>query len=488
MRRFLGLSLTGISLATTALGFLGQLLLYRFYGAGPELDLYFYSMALPVFIAGQVALVFSYYLVPFLSRSEPSENALLRLGLTKLLILIGLLLAVPGIALAPLMGPATPSDIPPALPWVLCTLAWTSVLISNITAAQAGFLNAQSSFVLPALFPLVAQIGAVALILGFHEGGVAVPLLGLNTGFLLAALLGAWALRRHASQLSGGTVLSFDGLREAGRFFRSANYLPLTLSVFSAHFFIDSLMASRLDTGSLSVLSLAHRVCIAAMSLVVSVFAGYMSKDMAAYQSPSAEATQTLHAHLKRVFFFGAATCVFLVANSDHLAQLLLHGGKTDSASVLQLGQIIRILGVASLPMLLGQFLMRGLLALHQHKLCLGLSLMWLATYLVGAFGLSSTQGAQGLGVIYLLAWSLFCLFALGRSKVAALLGPKGLAMATGWLLANAAAVKLAHAAVEQMAIPAPFAGFFALAFSGGLLWSCAFLVDRRFSHRRMTG
>jgi len=491
MRNTRGIALAAISIATTVSGLLGQLLLFRFFGAGPLLDLYFYSLALPTFLAGQVALVFGYYLVPFLNRSgDTNAHATLRSGLFGLLVLTGLVVSIPGIALGPLLAPPLPDESaggPSAwLPWILSALSWSSVLISNVNAGQASFLNFRSSFIVPALFPLVSQVGSVVALILSHGRGIEFALLGLNAGCLAAALLGWHALRSQAMPAPSVHGRRF-GLTEAVNFFRSASLVPLALSIFSAHFFIDALLSSRLEPGGLSVLSLAHRVTIGAIGVVVSAFASPMTTYLSACVQQGVDTDSTLAHYLRRLYLYGTAVCVLVFANADGLAMLLLKGGKVTPEAVAALATTLSVLAVAALPMLVGQFLMRALLAMHKQRAGLLAAIVWVCAYLTGALALSRPYGSIGLAGTYLVAWALFSIVALVQTGIHRRLAVRHMltaAVALGLLAIVAAAVRIVAMTLASGSPTTP-GWLITLAVSASLLGLSAAAFDWADSRRR---
>lgn len=409
-----GLTLSGVSVATTAVGFIGQILLFRRFGAGSELDLYFYSLSIPSFLAGQIALVFGYYLVPYFSHEvEPGARVYFQRQLIKVLTLACVALSIPGIGVSLWMAPdaalAHIVGMPSLLPW-LAVLSWTSVLIANLNAAQAAFLNVEMSFALPALFPLITQAFMMLALLLFADHGILVPLLGLNVGALLAWGLGAIALGRVDADMtrSGKTHPNSVGYENIWRFLRRASLLPLVLCIFSAHFFIDALVSAQLPPGDLSRLALAHRVNIGAVGVVVAAFAGPLTIDVSRLTNLLGQRQQVLGAYLRRLLVYGSATAAIVFFNADALATVLTgvqrgHAGASDLGSV---GPLLRTLAIAGLPMLIGQFLLRAMLALHMHRASIVVAATWAGCYVVGAVLSVRVAGALGLATTYLVAWA----------------------------------------------------------------------------------
>lgn len=312
MQGLRGISLAGLSLATTAVGLAGQILLFHIFGADQALDLYFYSLAIPSFLAGQLALVFGYYLVPFLHQMRKDENDIGSLvqGFALLLLGGGSLMAVPGALVAGLLAP---NQNFPEL-WLLTGLAWSSVLIANFSAVFSGVLNAQGRFVLAAVLPLASQCGMlVGLFLLKEDLGVVSAVVGLNFGSVVAVVLG-WIGCRITGDLVPARApfrtTAPSSCRAAWRFFRQASLLPLILAIFSAHFFIDALVAHWLEPGGLSVLALAHRIAIGAIGLVVSAFAAPMTASLSTTDLQRFKST--LQQYLARIALFGAAICILL--------------------------------------------------------------------------------------------------------------------------------------------------------------------------------
>lgn len=406
MQGLRGISLACLSLATTATGLVGQILLFHVFGAGQALDLYFYSLAIPSFLAGQLALVFGYYLVPFINqiREDKADIASLVQGFALLLLGGGSLMAVPGALAAGLLAPNRNF---PGL-WLLTGLAWSSVLIANFSAVFSGILNVQGRFVLAAALPLVSQCGMlVGLFLLKKDLGVLSAAVGLNLGSVVAVVVGWIGCRISSDQAPTKAPFRTTitaSCRAAWRFFRQASLLPLILAIFSAHFFIDALVAHRLEAGGLSVLALAHRIAIGAVGLVVSAFAAPMTASLST--TDLQRFNSTLQQYLGRIALFSAAICILLSVNAKPISHLMLEGGKVHIDQLIALERILRILAIAAMPMLLGQFLMRAMLARHAHMQAAKVAAVWATGYCVGAVVLSEALGSLGLAVTYLAAWA----------------------------------------------------------------------------------
>jgi peptidoglycan biosynthesis protein MviN/MurJ (putative lipid II flippase) len=406
------LGLSALSLSTTALGLLNQVMLLRHFGAGTALDRYFQALAIPGFIAGQIALVFGYYLVPYYHRvmTGAGRQAFEQRFIRQLALLcIGL--AVPGVMFSLLLAPGHERSwggASPSAPMLLAALSWLSVMLANVGGAQGAFLNVRERFVLPATFPLLGQLGtSIALALdGGHD--ITVPLVGLNCGALAAVVLGQLALRASTQESAPQDLRSADDPNRPGliSFFRSASALPLVLSVFSAHFFIDALLAGRLQEGELSTLALSHRVNIGALGLLVAAFATPMTAELSREAASSERWNALLRSHLLRIALSGLAVCAFVGFNAERIAQLLVGSGKSTAASQSLMVDTIRVLACAGLPMLIGQFELRALLTCHRQRAAFIASAVWAICYLPMAWWSAPRHGALGLATTYLVAWT----------------------------------------------------------------------------------
>jgi peptidoglycan biosynthesis protein MviN/MurJ (putative lipid II flippase) len=447
MRSRTGLMLAAISLTTTSLGLLGQLLLFHYFGAGRLLDLYFYSLAMPSFIAGQIGLVFSYYLVPYLLRqSTMADRMELARGLMLAVGLINLGLMLPGIALGAEFAPHGLGNS--GLAWLLSTLAWSSVMLANISAVQGALLNSESRFVTSSLLALLPQAGAMIALVASGGRHIGWALAGLNAGSLLALWLGR--VRGPSLPASGAPSLR-SSLLSAARFARQASVVPLALSIFSAHFFIDALLSWQLPAGDLSLLALAHRVLIGGIGVVVAAFGNPMTTALAQVEGTSKEAFALLAGYLKRIFIYGLAIAAAVSAYAPDLSALLLTSRSNSQEASQGLSQVMRILAAAAVPMLLGQILMRALMAWHRQQAAVIGAACWLAAYLPCAFFLSGRLGASGLALTYFLAWSTLCLVALWQAGTLRLLRWRHVAQLLGYGSGLAAIAVGSHRLLTQL-------------------------------------
>jgi hypothetical protein len=476
-----GLSLSGLSIATTACGLMGQTLLFRYFDADAELDLYFYSLAIPNFLAGQISLILGYCLVPFLTQYVPDlAQADFRRRFMLLLAGSCAAMAVPGIAVSLLVAQgahgASAALSGSSLVW-LVTLSWTSVVVANLNAAQTAFLNARLSFILPGLFPLITQLTMVLGLLLFSDLGIVMPLIGLNVGALVAFALGSLSLMRPRDgcitpDQSAGSV-SCDA--SVWAFLRRVSLLPIVLCIFSAHFFVDALMSTVLAPGELSSLALAHRVNIGAVGIVVAAFAGPMTVELSRLVNQFYLRQYELVVYLRRLCFYGAAVGAVMFVNASALTTLLT-GGATPRVQS-SIADLLRILAIAGLPMLLGQFLLRALLAMHMHRRAAIAAGIWWAFYVLGAWCSAHLYGSTGLAVTYLLSWTALTAWSLFALDQPLRLGD--IAVIVAAVAITAASALTGQVLASQIAFPSWLSQLAPLCVSTIAASVSAFLIDR---------
>lgn len=253
MAAFLGSKLTGL---------VRQVLIARTFGTGPEMDAYYAAFNVPDLLftlisGGALASAFIPVLAGYFARHDPEEGWTLASTVLNLVFLAAAALAMVTALAAPILVRTTvaPGFAPEiqTLTAQLMRLILFSTVIFAASGVLTGILHTHQRFLLPALAPLLYDVGIIAGALflaaplgvfGLAVGVVAGALLHLGIQVPgLIRLRARWQPTIHLRHPSLGRVLVLMGPR------------ILDMGVFQLNLLVTTNLASRLARGSVSALN-----------------------------------------------------------------------------------------------------------------------------------------------------------------------------------------------------------------------------------------
>jgi len=394
---------TGVTIATSVIGFFLQVALAARFGAGIEVDGYLFAMSIPTALAGLLVAAMSFALIPPLARADDARGLaglleIVSLGVLVLMVLCG----GAAMILQPLLLPQ--GSAMTKLPDLgrLIFLGWCVGGAQVVLGLKVIQLNAIRRPLTAALTNLPPNVFALlALTLVGAAGILAVPAgLAIGTGVMatLAAFFfggpsRAWPRRSDLDQL-----ISFVPALISAAF---------AVSAFTAFVVVDAFWAPRAGTGVLTTLGLAQRLLIALGSLIVAgpsaVLTPYFAALVGRGDGQSFRRTTVGVAAVAGVSATVGALLLWLMA--PLLVEVAFGRGAFDTEDVARLTMTF----VAMLPgfsaMVVAVILTRALYCLPGSTwpaAVLGVS--WLGVYFVTS-GLLHRYGAPGLGFAFSLSW-----------------------------------------------------------------------------------
>ena len=260
-----------VSALTKPVSFLREAIAAALFGTSVERDAFLVAWTLPNLIGSLVTEGLAAVLVPLMvgylaeGRKDEMERAATNLFNALALALAGLSLFI---ALAsPLLVSCLAPGLTPqaralaaglARPMALC------VLFMGLAAFLNGLLNAQGSFVLPALTTIVLNLVVIgAMLVGRSIWSLAWGMAAGTAGMALWQLpplwRRGWRYRLHLE----------PGHEALGRFGRLAGPLFVGTAVMNLSILVDRMVASALPTGSIAALDYASRLIQLAFTLFV---------------------------------------------------------------------------------------------------------------------------------------------------------------------------------------------------------------------------
>jgi putative peptidoglycan lipid II flippase len=384
-----------------ALGLLREMVISHQFGTSGSLDAYLAAFRLPdilfqIVAGGALASAFIPTFASFWERDDRRGAWRVASAVINLILLITAALAAVAALLAPwLVHTVIARGFDPerqALAASLMRLMLVTPAVFGVSGVIMGILNARQHFLLPALAPVLYNVGIIggSLFLAPTMGvrGLAIGVVAGALGHLLVQLP---ALARVGMRYAPSLGLRDAGVREVGRLM-----LPrmLGLAAVQLNFLVNTILASGLAAGSLSALNYAWQL----MLLPQGVFAQAVAT--AAFPTLSAQAARgaltemrsTLVATLRAVLYLSLPAAVGLVLLRTPLVELLFQRGAfTVTSTRLVAGGLA--LYAAGLPAHSAvEILVRAFYAMHDTKtpvavgvaamgLNIGLSLAFLSLF-----------------------------------------------------------------------------------------------------------
>jgi len=368
-------SVAGVSVSTLAsrvLGYVRDMLIANFFGAGLVADAFFVAYRIPNLLRqllGEGALsasfipVFTEYLT-----TKPKEEAQKLARISGLLLLSVLsILTILGVIFSPiivrLVAPGfikNPEKL--SLTINLSRIIFPFMMAIGLAALALGILNSLHRFIIPALAPCLLSISEIFFILficplmerpiiglafGVVVGGFAqlffqIPSI-LKQGFLLPVkrsysnpsqkpmrysqnLVNSWVVLRKR----WNTILSHPGVKKIGLLMVPAT---LGLSVSQVNIFVDTICASILKEGSVTALYYANRIMQLPLALfgtaIATVALPMMSRSVATTNME--ELKDTLSLALRMILFTIVPASLGLIILGNPIISVLFERGRFTS-------------------------------------------------------------------------------------------------------------------------------------------------------------
>ena len=360
-----------------ALGLLREMVISHQFGTSGDLDAYLAAFRLPDILfqlvaGGALASAFIPTFASYLAQDDRQGAWRLSSAVINLVLILTTLLAVLAALLAPwLMGTIIAPGFDPAqqaLAVGLMRIMLITPVVFGVSGVVMGILNAQQHFLLPALAPIVYNLGIIlGAILLAPSMGVMGMALGVVVGALGHLLIQVPGLVRCRLRYMPTLGLHNRGVHEVGRLM-----LPrvLGLAAVQLNFLVNTILASGLVEGSLSAINFAWLL----MLLPHGVFAQAVAT--AAFPTFSAQAARgqqdamesTLSATLRAVLYLALPAAVGLIALRVPLVQLLFQRGAFTGQSTQMVAFALALFSLGLPAHSVVEIVVRAFYAMHDTK------------------------------------------------------------------------------------------------------------------------
>ena len=385
-----------------------------YFGTSDAMDAFLIAFVLPTFAINVIAGSLDAAVVPAYVRVRDTDgpDAAKRLlssvlvSSTALLAAMGLLLAVVGPLLLPVLG-ATFDGEKLAMTRRLFLMMIPLVVVSGSGIVLSSALNANERFLWPAATPIISSVLMLALL--FTKGpewGVYALVIGLVGGRVVEGLVLVWRLRAM-------DLLDWKGWRirhpELGPVFRA--FLPVAAgaAVMSNSPLVDQAMASMLGSGSVAGLMYGGKLVGAGLSVaapaIATVIFPHFSKMVAAENW--AAVRHTLRTYAGLILGAGTIVALLIIVFSAPLVRLLFERG-AFSADDTRLVARVQTLFALQIPFyLLSMVGVRLLSAMRGTKVVMWVSFCTFVVNVVGNLLCMRLWGLPGIALSTSLVYAL---------------------------------------------------------------------------------
>lgn len=324
-------------LVSRILGFLRERAVAEVFGRTATTDVFFAAFALPdlmyqLLVGGALSSAFIPVFTQYLARDEEEEAwyvASVFLNITVIALVAVMILGViftP--SLAPLVGIGFSGEQRELL-ILLMRITFPAVFFTALSGLSMGVLNSYQRFTLPALGPIVYNLGQI---LGAYVLGPLMGILGMAVGTIIGAM-GSFSIQFPEVYQRGNKyyrpVLDFKhpGIRRMGQLMLPA---IIGLSIAQINLIVSQNLASTLETGSIVALRLANRLInfplgIFAMGISTAIFPT-LSRLTA--REEWEEFSRTLFFGLRVVFFITIPSAIGMASLRIPIVRLLFESGE----------------------------------------------------------------------------------------------------------------------------------------------------------------
>jgi putative peptidoglycan lipid II flippase len=384
-----------------ALGLLREMVISHQFGTGGDLDAYLAAFRVPDILfqlvaGGALGSAFIPTFAGYLAQNDDRGAWRLASAVMNLVLIVITSLAALAAVLAPwLVSAIIAPGFGPARQTLSANLMRTMLVtpvICGLSGIVMGILNARQHFLLPALAPILYNLGiiggAVILVPAMGVRGLALGVVGGALGHLLVQVP---ALVRHGLHYTPTLGLHDAGVREVGRLM-----LPrmLGLAAVQLNFLVNTILASGLAAGSLAALNYAWLLMLLPQGVFAQAVAtaAFPTFSTQAAKGQRAEMRSTLAATMRAVLYLAVPAAVGLLILRIPLVQLLFERGAFTETSTQMVGWALALYALGLPAHCLVEIVVRAFYALHDTKtpvvvglaamgLNIGLSLVFLVIF-----------------------------------------------------------------------------------------------------------
>ena len=386
-----------------------------FFGTSDAVDAFFIALAVPSYVGEVLTGSLPVALIPIYLRVHQQYGAQEAGRLLSSLLLVAATLVALATALLALVAPlvlpiagATFGGEKLELTRRLFLIILPAIFISGISGILAGVLNAHERFVLAAMTPALTSVLSMAFLLGRGtQWGVYALAVGLSLGYVVEALVLAWAV--HRKKLFASTAWRVWQRPEVREVLRQYAPLLIGATLMSSSPLIDQAMAASLGAGKVAAFSYGTKVVSAGLTIgitaVTTAIFPHFSRMVAT--EDWAGVRQTLRTYSRLVVAGTIPAVVVIVLLSSWIVRVLFEHG-AFSPSDTRLVANIQTLFALQIPFyVLGMIGVRLLSAMGANRILMWVSIGNFVTNIVGNYVFMQIWDVAGIALATSLVYML---------------------------------------------------------------------------------
>lgn len=369
-----------ISVATIVskiVGLIRDRLLFSTFGASDATDVYFAAFKLPdlifnILVLGALSAAFIPVFIEYREREgEQGTQWRIASSIMNIVVTLMIVLGVLAFILAPLLVQVIApgfSDAKQADTIVLTRIMLLAIVFFGISNVLSGILNASRRFVAYSLAPIMYNVGIIIGIVFLYPAfGLAGLAWGVVCGALLHMAIQIPSVRRSGFRHTWSINLYHPGVRQIGKLF-----LPRTLglAVTQINFLIETIIASTLSAGSLSIYTAANNlqafpISVFGVSLAIAVFP-LISQAVATKNNE--QFVVQFSVTVRRILFLIIPTSVLILLLRAQIVRVVLGAGAFDWEATILTAQALGFFSLSLFAQSLLPVLSRSFYALQDTK------------------------------------------------------------------------------------------------------------------------
>ncbi len=324
-----------------ALGLVREAVIAHQFGTSGEMDAYLAAFRLPDFLfyvvsGGALGSAFMPTFTGYLARQDMDGAWYLASAVINCVVLVLTILGGLSALFAPwLVSTFYPELSPTQQILTIELMRWMliSTIIFGVSGVAMGILNAHQHFLLPALAPIIYNLGIIlgAWLLGPSWGvrGLTVGVVFGSIGHLLIQLPGLVSRKMRYRPVLGWHN---EGVREVIRLMTPR---MVGIAAIQINFVVNTILAARLTTGSLTALNYGWIIMLLPQGIIAQSVATALFPTLAALvaQGKREEMQHIFAQTLQSLLFLTLPATVGLIMWSGPIVRLLLERGKFGADS-----------------------------------------------------------------------------------------------------------------------------------------------------------
>ncbi len=269
------------------------------------------------------------------------------------------------------------------------------LLFISLWSWGAGVLNSHGKFFVPSLSPMFNNLFVIValLVAFFFHKGITIVCIGFLMGGLSQFIFEIPFLKR-----TGFRFEFSDHQDDIKRFLRTFAFTSLAVSLGQVNLFVDTNVASRLVTGSISTIQYANRLYQLPLGILVISLATVYLPEMSSHANID-DLKNSIHDAFSKLLFISIPSTLFIILFSHPIVNLLYVHGTFSLKSAVLTSQVLTILMIG-FPFRSAVIVMnRALYAFENAKIATLITSVGVTVNAVGDLTLGFMYSVNGLAI-----------------------------------------------------------------------------------------